>query len=112
MPQAVSVPMGDGTGIESIPTAGATKLTNAYALDFTFTPGSIAALLANVKTVTIPGLRVTDVVAINCTSPFTLGANIANVRVSAADTLEITITTAVALGITLGSLNFRLVVVR
>ena len=54
----------------------------------------------------VPGLLVGDVVQLICTSAPTVGMIIANVRVSATDTLAIFFSTSVAIGITLGSLNF------
>lgn len=101
-----------GAMMQTNPIAGGTADTNVFTYDFVFTPGSVGSLVANVKTVTINGLLTTDAVSLSCTDSFALGANIANVRVSAANTLEMTITTAVVLGVTLGSLHFRLTVVR
>jgi hypothetical protein len=92
--------------------AGGVAVAKIFRTDVTFTPGSIAALVATVKTVAVTGLLTTDAVAVNCIDGLGLGAVIANTRVSAADTLEITFTTAVAIGVTLGSLAFRVTVFR
>lgn len=101
-----------GAMMQSNPISGGVSTPNVFVYNFTATLGSITALLANTKTVSIPGLLTTDAVTVNCVDAFTLGANIANARVSAADTLELTITTAIVLGITLGSLHYRVIVVR
>lgn len=110
MPQGMSLP--GITGVLSTAITNGTMISNIFMFDFSFTPGTLTALIANTKTFSIPGLLTTDGVAISCTSGLGLGANIANVRVSATDTLEIAFTTAVAIGVTLGSLNFRLMVHR
>lgn len=80
--------------------------------DFTATFGAITALTGSIVTVTIAGLLTTDHVTVSCISAPPAGMIIANARVSATDTLELYIVTAVALGITLGSLNFRCLVHR
>lgn len=108
--QGMSLP--GAAGISSVPITNGTANANIFMFDFTFTPGSVTALIQNVKTFSIPGLLTTDCVTVSCTSGLGLGANIANCRASSADTLEITFTTAVVLGVTLGSLNFRAVVFR
>lgn len=93
-----------------IPNAQAVK--NLFIMDFTTAFGAVVSLLGSVKTFNIPGLETTDFVSVKCTGGLTVGACIANARVSAPDTLEITFTTAVVLGITLGALNYRLFVLR
>lgn len=92
--------------------SGFTQKTNIFQQDVTYSPGVIAALVGAATTVSVTGLLTTDQVIANCTGTMTAGAAIANTRVSAPDTLEITFTTAVALGVTLGSLTFRLTVFR
>lgn len=89
---------------------GAVRST--YYQDFSATFGAITALTGSIETVTVTGLLTTDQVHLECISAPTSGMIIANVRVSADDTLEVYIVTAVALGITLGALNFRLTVIR
>lgn len=106
--QVVSFP----PGVMSSPIAGATQVSNIFVMDFTTTFGAISSLIGTTKTFNVPGLQTTDFVSVKCTGSMTTGCTIANARVSAADTLEITFTTAVALGLTLGSLNFRLFVLR
>lgn len=96
----------------SVPPAGFTAISNVFTKDVTYTPGVIAALVGAVTTTTVTGLLTTDQVIAQCRGTMTAGAAIANTRVSAADTLEITFTTAVALGVTLGSLTFRVTVLR
>lgn len=98
--------------VGSVPPTGFTALSNMFVKDVTYTPGVIAALVGAVTTTTVTGLLTTDVVHVYCTGTMTAGGAIANARVSAADTLEITFTTAVALGVTLGSLTFRVTVFR
>lgn len=92
--------------------SGFTPIKNVFQQDVTYTPGVIAALTGATTTVSVSGLLTTDQVVANCTGTMTAGAAIANTRVSSADTLEITFTTAVAVGVTLGSLTFRLTVFR
>lgn len=89
---------------------GAVRST--YYQDFSATFGAITALTGSIETVTVTGLLTTDQVHLECISAPTSGMIIANVRVSADDTLEVYIVTAVAVGITLGALNFRLTVIR
>lgn len=83
-----------------------TQVLEYQRFTFTATFGVIAALLGTIKTVNVPGLKVGDIITLQCTSSPPAGMVIANARVSAADTLEISFTTAIALGLTLGSLNF------
>jgi len=96
----------------STPPSGFTAIANVFTKDVTYTPGAIAALVGAVTTTTVTGLLTTDAVSVQCTGTMTAGAAIANARVSASNTLEITFTTAVALGVTLGSLTFRVTVCR
>lgn len=98
--------------IGSAPPATFTGVTNIFTKDVTYTPGVIASLVGAATTTTVTGLLTTDAVNVFCTGIMTAGATIANARVSASDTLEITFTTAVALGVTLGSLTFRVTVFR
>lgn len=81
--------------------------------DFTFTPGVITALTGTEVTTAIAGLLTTDQVHVEYIGGAPpSGMIIANTRVSAANTLAIYFVTAVALGITLGSLTFRLTTIR
>lgn len=98
--------------IGSVPPSGFTAISNVFTKDVTYTPGAIAALVGAATTTTVTGLLTTDAVTAQCLGTMTAGAAIANVRVSATNTLEITFTTAVALGVTLGSLVFRVTVFR
>lgn len=101
-----------GGGISSAPPSGFTQISNVFQKDVTFTPGSVAALVGAVTTTSVTGLLTTDQVLVQCTGSMTAGAAIANARVSATNTLEITFTTAVAIGVSLGSLTFRVTVFR
>lgn len=92
--------------------SGATSSTNIFIINFTQDFGSITALTGSVVTKSITGLLTTDAVHLQCVSGTVAGMSISNVRVSATDTLEVLFTTAVALGIALGSLNYRLTVLR
>ena len=96
-----------------VPSSAFTTIGNIFTQDVTFSPGVITSLVANVKTNPCPGLLVTDAIQVNCVSSAGLsGACIANTRVSAPDVLELTLTTGVVLGLTLGSLTFRVLVFR
>lgn len=106
-----------GMGNVAAPISGAapsgfSAVSSIFTKDVTYVPGVIAALLGAVTTTTVAGLVTTDQVLVQCTGAMTAGAAIANARVSATNTLEITFTTAVALGVTLGSLTFRVTVFR
>lgn len=98
--------------VGSAPISGGTKAVNVFTVDFTKTVGAITALVGVAVTQSIPGLLNTDAVSLQCLGSMTAGAAIGNVRVSSADTLEMTFVTAVAVGVTLGSLNWRVIVVR
>lgn len=91
---------------------GSAARTNLVTVNFTNTPGAITALTGTAVTQSITGLLTTDQVHIELVSAPPSGYVPPNVRVSSADTLEMFFTTAVAVGITLGSLNFRLTVIR
>lgn len=82
-----------------------------YTLDFTDTYGAIAALLGATKTRNIAGLLETDFVSLLALDSLS-GACISHCWVSAPGVLSIRFVTAVALGVTLGAVNFRLLVVR
>jgi hypothetical protein len=61
-------------------------------------------------TATVAGLLTSDAVALNCVGVLSLGISIANVRVSASDTLEVRF--AAGDTISMGSLDWRLVILR
>lgn len=92
--------------------SGGNGVSGIFTVDFTASFGAVASLVGTPVTQAITGLLTTDAVVVQCLGTMTSGANIANSRVSSADTLEITFTTAVALGVTLGSLNWRATVFR
>jgi hypothetical protein len=98
--------------IGSVPPSGFTQVQNVFRKDITFTAGLITALTGVTSQQTVTGLLTTDTVMIQCTGSMVAGATIANAYVSAADTLQVVFTTAVALGVTLGSLTYRLTVFR
>lgn len=98
--------------IVSAPPSGFTALSNVFTRDFTTTFGVVAALTGAVGTQSLTGLKTTDCVTVSCLGTMPAGCIVANVRVSATDTLEITFVTAVVAGVTLGSLSWRVTVLR
>lgn len=65
------------------------SVANSFVLQFTVVAGSaLTASTTTARTYTVPGLLVGDVVTVNKPTT-TAGVCIANVRVSAADTLEV-----------------------
>lgn len=92
--------------------SGGSAVSQIFSKDITFTAGAIAALVSTVVTQTVTGLLTTDQVVVRCIGTLTSGAVIANTRVSATNTLEITFSTAVAVGVSLGSLTYRITVFR
>ena len=91
---------------------GATPSANTYLLDFTATFGTVAALVSTTFTRTFTGLLTTDAVYVSCVGSPVSGMIIGNCRVSSSNVLEMSVSTAVALGISLGSLVYRTVIVR
>ena len=101
------------TPVSGLPISGFTAITGVFTKDVAITAGAITALTGTTVTATVAGLLTTDTVIVNCVSAVSpAGMIIANARVSLANTLELTINTAVALGITLGALTFRVTVLR
>lgn len=98
--------------IASVPPSGFSRVTNVFTKDFTAAFGAIAALTGAVVTQSVTGLLTTDQVLVQCIGTMTAGCAIAGARVSTADTLEITFTTAVVAGVSLGSLSWRVTVFR
>lgn len=98
--------------LQSNPPSGFTRWNNIFTKDITFTAGAITALVGITSQQTVTGLATTDHVVVECTQAMIAGATIANAYVSAADTLQVVFTTAVAVGVTLGSLTYRLTVFR
>lgn len=92
--------------------AGGTLIKNIFNMEFTADLGAVAALVGAVKTQTLTGLLTTDQVVVQCIGTPTAGATIANAWVSSADTLSVAFTTAVALGVSLGSQTYRVTVFR
>ncbi|MFA5898357.1 MAG: hypothetical protein WC829_04510 [Hyphomicrobium sp.] len=98
--------------LASNPPSGFTRITNVFTKDITFTAGAITALTGVSSQQTVTGLLTTDHVVVECTAAMVAGATIANAYVSATDTLQVVFTTAVALGVTLGALTYRVTVFR
>lgn len=98
--------------ISGVPPSGFTRVSNIFTVDYTADHGAVAALVGAVKTQTIAGLLTTDQVFVQCIGTPTSGAAIANAWVSSANTLSIAFTTAVALGVSLGSQTYRVTVFR
>lgn len=80
-------------------------------LSVTFNPASVAAATTAEQTVSLSGLKTTDLVFVRKPS-LTAGLGIANARVSAADTLAITFVNATAGAIDAGSEVYQVLVVR
>lgn len=98
--------------ISGEPIAGFTAISQIFSRDFSMTAGDIPALVGALVTVTLNGLLITDQVLVQCRGTMTPGAIIANAKVVSTNTLEITFVTAVALGVTLGALTYRVTVFR
>lgn len=101
-----------GNPVSGTPPSGFTATSLIFRKDITFSAGLITALTGISSQQTVTGLLTTDTVMIQCTAAMTAGATVANAYVSAPDTLQVVFTTAVALGVTLGSLTYRLTVIR
>lgn len=99
-------------GIQSYPITSGTLVSNIFNLNLSLAVGTVTALTGSVFTSAVTGLLATDQVAVQCTGALTAGAAIGNARASANGVLEITFVTAVALGVTLGALNYRITVFR
>ena len=98
--------MSETTNAVGMLPTGNSPVTSVRKFSFTATFGAITPLNGTEVTQSVPGLLVGDVVQVICTSTPTVGMIIANARVSATDTLSILFSTSVAIGITMGSLNF------
>lgn len=98
--------------INSIAPVGFNPISNVFTVDFSANFGTVVTLLGLTGTATVNGLQTTDSVIVYCISNLAAGVAIGNARVSAANTLEVKFTTAVLGNITLGSLNYRVVVFR
>lgn len=92
---------------------GALEVSGLAIVNFTAEFGAITPLTGTIVTQTITGLDPEfDRVSVSCISAPPSGLIIANARVSADDTLEILISTSIAIGITLGSLDFSVTITR
>lgn len=103
---------GSAVASNSTVVTGATQRTLVATVDFTFAPGSITALTGTAETLTITGLTTLDQVSCTLLSAPPSGYIPPNARVVAANKLELFFNTAVALGVSYGTLNFRLTVIR
>lgn len=101
-----------GPGLPSRPFAGGSALNNIFRTNVTATLGAVTALTGNIATATVTGLLTSDVVQVSCLGVLPAGVNIANARVRANNVLEVSLTTAISTGATLGSLNYAIVVYR
>lgn len=110
--QDVGQSMFTAPSINSIAPNGFNRISNVFTVDFAANFGTVITLLGLTGTTTVTGLQTTDSVIVYCISNLAAGVAIGNARVSAADTLEVKFTTAVLGNITLGSLNYRIVVFR
>lgn len=94
------------------PIAGGTAVQSIFTVPFTADLGAVAALTGTVKTQAIAGLLTTDQVFVQIIGTPTAGTTIADAWVSSANTLSIAFTTAVAVGLNLGSQTYRVTVFR
>lgn len=97
----------------TVASIGGSSLTSrqVYSVDFTVAFGAITALTGTVVTQAITGLLTTDAVHLHSLASLT-GVNIATAWCSSNGTLSIGMTTAVAIGVTLGSVSYRLTIFR
>ena len=102
----------NGGGIQSSPITSGTLVSNIFNLNLTLAVGTVTALTGTAFTTAVTGLLTTDQVNVQCSGSMTAGTAIGNSRCSATGVLEITFVTAVALGVTLGSLPYRITVFR
>jgi hypothetical protein len=77
----------------------------------TFNPASVAAATSAEQTITVPGVKTTDMVFVSKPS-LTAGLGIANARVSAADTVSVTFINATAGALDAGSESYTIMWVR
>lgn len=102
----------DGGGIQSSPITSGTLVSNIFNIDLAMVVGTVTALTGTVFTSAVTGLLTTDQVTVQCQGALTAGAAIGNARCSTNGVLSINFITAVALGVTLGSLTYRITVFR
>lgn len=89
-------------------------LGNVYGLMVVTLPLDVTSVAANTtaeRTLTVPGVRVGDMVFVNKPS-LSAGLGVCNARVSAADTIAITFNNNTASGIDPASENYTILVVR
>lgn len=77
----------------------------------TFNPASVAAATTAEQTITVPGVKTTDMVFVSKPT-LSAGLGIANARVSAADTVSVTFINATAAPIDAGSEVYTIMWVR
>lgn len=95
------------TGVTNVNTPG-----NRWGGTFTADMPLIAAAAQEIITVTVPGLKTTDVVTVSPQSALTAGLAIDYVQVSAADTLKVAVHNYTAAGIDQASTVFSFNVAR
>ena len=91
---------------------GFTAISSIFFQNITVDFGTVVILTGLTATTTVTGLLTTDQVQLECVGVLNSGVAIANVRVSLADTLEVRFNTTTAGNQALGSLNYRLTVIR
>lgn len=96
----------------SAPIAGAVSVSNIFNVDFTANLGTVITLDGLTATQTINGLRTTDQVVVQCLSTLPTGIAIGNAQVTAANTMSIRFVTGVLGNVALGSLSYRVTVIR
>ncbi len=100
------------SSIGSLPPANFTPVSNVFARDFTADLGTVTLATGLAATQTLTGLLTTDQVVVQCIGVLPLGVGIASARVSAANTLEVRLTTSIVAGVAIGSLAYRVTVFR
>lgn len=87
------------------------NVTGIYAVSLTVNPASVATITTAEQTFTLPGIQTGDIVYVNKPS-LTTGLGIANVRVSAANTVAITFVNPTAGSVDAASETYNFLVVR
>lgn len=87
------------------------NIAKVFAVEVTFNPASVAAATTAEQTVSVPGVKVGDIVtAVKPT--LTAGVTIGNVRASAADTVAIQFVNATAGAVDPGSESWKFLIFR
>ncbi len=101
-----------GPQVGSIPPSGFSRVANVFTRDFTADLGTVLTLDGLTATHTLTGPLTTDQVLVQCIGALPTGIAIGGARVSAADTLAVRFITAVIGNVALGSLSYRVTVIR